>query len=455
MASRGKWIPAKHLRLLDHKLRDVATGYCPRLIITMPPRHGKSMLVSQYFPPWFLGTFPDKRVMLASYEAGFASSWGRKARDIMEAYGPAVWGIQVREDSKASDRWDLKGHPGGMVTAGVGGPLTGKGADVLIIDDPIKNAEEASSKVIREKAWEWYQSTAYTRLEPGGAVILIQTRWHKDDLAGRLLSQKARGGEKWDVLNLPAIAPEGDILGRVPGAPLWPERFDLPRLRAIKDTVGTYFWMAMYQQSPTEPGGNILKREWFTYYRDVPELHFIVQSWDCAFKSGKASDYSACTTWGQTPGGYCLLDVWRGRVEYPDLIRMARAQYDKHRPHAVIIEDAGSGQSLLQDLRRESIIPALPIKATKDKETRVNVISPLFESGRVHFPERHELLADLQEELLNFPNAEHDDMVDSISQALAYLKDGESVSSGCSDVLLCNDTGLDDLFENRRWREIF
>ena len=184
LASLGRWRIADHLGLLNRKLLDVAEGRINRLLITMPPRHGKSEFASKYFPAWFLGRYPEKRVILASYEADFASQWGRKVRDLLEHHGSRLFGVMVRHDSKAADRWELADHGGGMQTAGVGGAITGKGADLLIIDDPVKNAEQANSDVYREKTWEWYTSTAYTRLEPGGAVILIQTRWHEDDQIG-------------------------------------------------------------------------------------------------------------------------------------------------------------------------------------------------------------------------------------------------------------------------------
>ena len=185
-------------------------------MVTLPPRHGKSQLISQYFPAWYLGTFPDRRTILTSYEAGFAAGWGRRARDVLEEFGPEVFEVSVREDSSAADRWDINGHVGGMITAGVGGAITGRGADLLIIDDPVKNSEDAASKTMRDKAWEWYQSTAYTRLEPGGAIILVMTRWNEDDLAGRILKESQTGGEKWEVMNLPAIAEEG-IIGLAAG----------------------------------------------------------------------------------------------------------------------------------------------------------------------------------------------------------------------------------------------
>lgn len=214
-ASGGRWQLAPHLALLNRFLLDLAAGAITRLLVTMPPRHGKSEFCSKFFPGWFLGTFPDYRVILASYEADFAAEWGGKVRDLMGEFGPAAFDLEVNPATTASARWDLKGHFGGMKTAGVGGPITGKGADLLVIDDPIKNAEEAGSAVRREAIWDWYRSTARTRLEPGGRVLLIQTRWHADDLAGRILESAAESGEPWVVLKVPALSDGPDVYAEV------------------------------------------------------------------------------------------------------------------------------------------------------------------------------------------------------------------------------------------------
>ncbi len=214
-ASGGRWICAPHLELLNRSLMDVASGVIKRLMICMPPRHGKSEFTSKYFPAWYLGTFPDRRIILTSYEAEFAKEWGRKVRDILQEHGQSYFGVSVRPDTSAANRWNLTGRAGGMVTSGVGGPITGKGADLLIIDDPVKNAEEADSETYRNRAWEWYTSTAYTRLEPGGALILIQTRWHEDDLAGRILEAMEGGGEQWHVLSLPALSETGEVFAEM------------------------------------------------------------------------------------------------------------------------------------------------------------------------------------------------------------------------------------------------
>jgi predicted phage terminase large subunit-like protein len=413
---------ARHLGLLNRELVEAAAGRSRRLMVFMPPRHGKSELISRYFAAWYLLTYPDRRIILTSYEAESAAAWGRKARDLVEEYGPELYGLSIREDSSAANRWDIVGHSGGMVTAGVGGPITGKGAHCLIIDDPIKNWEEAQSPTIREKLWDWYLSTAYTRLEPGGAVIIILTRWHEDDLAGRLLREMEHGGEQWRVISLPAISKEDDPLGREPGEALWPARFSIDDLERIRQTLGSSKFSALYQQDPMIEGGNVVRREWIRYYTEDPHPRRVVQSWDTAYKVGRTDDYSCCTTWIEGDQGYYLKDVWVDRVEYPELQRVARQLYDAHHPHAVLVEDKASGQSLVQELVRETRIPVIPIKVDADKLARAHAVSPLFEAGRVFFREGASWLHKVIEQLVRFPNDKHDDIVDSITQALSYMR---------------------------------
>lgn len=388
----------------------------------MPPRHGKSELVSKYLPAWFLRYHPDKRVILTSYEADFAAQWGRKARTLLEEHGGD---ITVRRDSKAADRWEIEGHSGGMQTAGIRGPITGKGADLLIIDDPVKNDEEARSEVMRERNWEWYTSTARTRLEPNGAVVVIMTRWHEDDLVGRMLADTE--GDQWQVIRLPAIAEPGDPLGRREGEALWPERFDEAALDGIRRGMSPYYWNALYQQAPTTRGGNVIKDEWWRY-ADRTQLdvavngaRLIVQAWDTAFKTGAENDYSVCTTWADVPTGAYLLGMWRGRVEFPELVKVSHNLMDAWHPHAVVIEDKASGQSLVQELRRSARVPIVPVEVDKDKIARCYAVTPEIEGGRVFLPRDLPGLKDILAETAAFPNGVHDDIVDSMVLGLSYI----------------------------------
>jgi predicted phage terminase large subunit-like protein len=417
-ASKGKWVPAKHLIFLNRKLLDIAAGRIKRLFVSMPPRHGKSELISKYFTAWYLGSFPDHRVILTSYEADFASQWGRKSRDILEEWGH-LFGIELRHDSNAANRWEIKGREGGMQTAGAGGPITGKGANLFIIDDPVKNSEDADSERMREKMWDWYRSTAYTRLEPDAAMLGVMTRWHDDDLAGRILELE---GDDWEFINLPALAADDDPLGRAEGEALWPERYPREELERIQRTVGSRVWNALYQGLPVPEGGEIMRSEWWHEYDHTVSPDIVVQSWDTAFKSGQDNDYSVCTTWGIAGNDYYLLDLWRGRVEYPELRRVALQLYEKWRPSKVLIEDKASGQSLIQELKKGTPMPLIAVKVDKDKVTRAHAATPLIESGRVLIPKHAPWAATLVKECADFPHGKHDDIVDSVTQFLNHQR---------------------------------
>lgn len=396
------------------------SGKVKRLLVMMPPRHGKSSLISHYFPAWYLGNCPKRQVLLASYEADFAASWGRKARGVLEEYGSELFGVRLRGDSSAANRWEIDGTGGIMTTAGVGGPITGRGADCLIVDDPIKNVQEANSLTYRNNTWNWYTSVAYPRLEPNGAIILVQTRWHTDDLAGRILKDMETGGEHWDVLRFPAIA-EVDEPMRKEGAALWPTRYPLSTLQQIRETIGPYFWAALYQQRPAPLEGGLFKLEWWRY-SEPPEHPHTVQVWDTAFKVSTQNDFSVCATWAKTERGYYLLDLWRGKVQFPELQRMAHVLFEKWHPSRVLVEDAASGQSLIQTLSRDSMhLPILPVRVDTDKVSRASAVSGLVQAGKVFLPEHAPWLYDFLDEHANFPQGQHDDQVDTTSMALAYL----------------------------------
>lgn len=412
----------RHIALLNRKLVAVARGDIKRLMVFLPPRHGKSMIISQYFPAWYLGVFPERRFMLTSYGDDFSAGWGRKSRDVLQEHGH-LYGVKISDSSSSAKEWNIHGHTGGLIAAGVGGQLTGHGSHVLSIDDPFKSREEAESITVRERVWDWYTQTAYPRLEPDGAVILVMQRWHGDDLAGRLLAAQSHA-DHWDVVNLPAIAEEQDEIGRMPGDPLWPERFSLTDLERIRAAMGGYAWSSQYQQRPSPAKGATFRREWMERrYRELPLLSTVIQTVDSAFKTGVSNDYSVIATWGTDGKNYYLLDVWCERVEFPDLISAIKAQATHHRPNVIVIEDAASGQSAVQTLKRDTNLPIVGQKFQGSKQSRADSISPLFESGKVYLPESAPWLSDWIEEHIQFPKAPHDDRVDTTSMALLRLRE--------------------------------
>lgn len=409
--------PSWHHRLLAAKLEGVVRGEIKRLIISMPPRHGKTELASLRFAPWYLGLNPTKNIIQATYAAEFAEENGRKARAIVgsDVYSQ-IFNVSLAKDSKAVSRWQTD-QQGSYYAVGVGGPLTGRGANILLIDDPHKNRQEAESSVMRERVWDWFASTAYTRLEDNGAVIVIMTRWHEDDLVGRLL----RSEEQWEVVSLPAIAEENEEY-RLSGEALWPEKYNVDALSNIRTTIGSREWTSLYQQRPAAAEGEIFKREWWRYYAELPyRFTYILQSWDTAFKTKQENDYSVCTTWGVTDSGFYIIDRWKQRIEFPELKRAVTQLANEHKPNLIVIEDKASGQSLIQELQRETHLPIKAIKIDRDKVARAYAVTPTIEAGNVYLPASKEWVRDFVDTLAAFPNGVHDDDVDSTTQALSEL----------------------------------
>lgn len=439
--SGNRWYPAEHLLVLSDKLVGVANGDIKRLMVTMPPRHGKSELISKYFPAWYLGHKPDNRVILSSYEADFAATWGAKARNVLTEHGEAMFGVKVSYDSSARNRWDIEGHTGGMATAGVGGAITGKGAHVFLIDDPIKNNEEAKSKVKRDKIDDWFKSTAYTRLEPNASMVIIQTRWNEDDLAGRRLEEMNAGGEKWELLDFPAIAKEDDILGRKVGEALFPRRYPIDELMKIKRNLGSYWWHALYQQTPTPDGGDIFKRSWFRYFKEDSEyytLHtpegdklirkdetWILQTCDPAATENEKNDFFVLSTWAVTKNNdLLLLEVFR---EHADTVKHEKIMKDNHtkwNPRFQGVENKTFGLNIIQKCITLGL-PIKPLKADTDKISRARPLAARYETGTVYHRQNTPWLVDFEDELIGFPNAKHDDQVDTAAYAYLSIMPGD------------------------------
>lgn len=449
LASRGQWQIAPHLDLLAERLLDVAQGKVRRLLVQMPPRSGKSEFASANYPAWFLGTFPEKRVILASYEHDFAASWGAKARDRFAQWAPILWRLWVRRDSQAADDWQIAGHAGGMVCAGVGGPIAGRGADLLIIDDPVKNAEEANSETYRDRAWDWYRSTAYTRLEPGGAIVLIQTRWHEDDLAGRVLAEAAKQRERWEAISLPALAEENDVLGRAEGEALWPERYPVETLAEIRESIGPYWWEALYQQRPAAPEGALFKQDWWRFYadRDLPrdeagEFCFdqVLQSWDMSFKDTDDSSYVVGQVWANVGARIYLLDQVRERMDFAKTLEAVQSLSQRW-PQATLklVEDKANGPAVISALELK-VRGLVPVKPQGGKLSRAQAILPLVAGGNVWLPNPQEQpwVEQFLAEARSFPVGAHDDQVDAMSQGLQEflsVRDPEPVKEVHEDPL--------------------
>jgi predicted phage terminase large subunit-like protein len=401
----------RHLVHIREHLDRVTAGEIRKLMIFCPPRHGKSELVTVRYPVWTIERDPAKRVILGGYNQPLAERFSRKARRIAEPR------IPLAMDRNAVADWETA-TGGGVRAVGVGSGVTGTGANLIIVDDPTKSREEANSLTYRDRVWDWYRDDLYTRLEPGGAIVLIMTRWHQDDLAGRILASD--DAANWTVVNLPAFAEANDPLGRAEGEALCPERFDEAALDSIKQVLGSSF-EALYQQRPSALEGAIFKREWWKTYSELPTFKRVIHSWDTSFKTGADNDYSVCTIWGESDTGFYLVYRFKQRVEFPELKRAVTTLAGTHRPHAVLVEDKASGQSLIQEIKRETSLPILAVKVDTDKISRAYAVTPVIEAGKVFLPESAPWLDDYLDTMAAFPNADHDDDVDSTTQALNWL----------------------------------
>jgi predicted phage terminase large subunit-like protein len=438
------FISGRHHAKMAAAFERVAEGKCKRLIINMPPRHTKSEFASYLLPAWFLGKFPHKKVIQTSHTAELAVGFGRKVRNLVdqEIYTKIFPGVGLQADSKAAGRWATN-KGGDYFAIGVGGAVTGKGADLLIIDDPHSEQEAALAEVnpeIYDKTYEWYTSGPRQRLQPGGAIIIVMTRWSKRDLTGQVLKSAAqRSGDEWEVIEFPALFEEND-----PPRPLWPEFWSLPELLALKNELPNAKWMAQYQQSPVSEASAIVKREWWKLWDEdsPPACEFTLMSWDTAFEKTQRADYSACTLWGVfykpddagiTQANLIMLNAFRKRMEFPELKRKTLEEYKEWEPDSVIIEKKASGAPLIYELRAMGIPVQefTPVKGN-DKISRLNAVSDLFASGRVWAPGTR-WAEEVIDEVASFPAGEHDDYVDSVSLALMRFRKGGFVRSALDE----------------------
>lgn len=455
------FVRPRHIELLNASIVRGTRGQLLRadgspmrgMIVTMPPRHGKSELISKFTPAWFLMKYPDKRVVVTSYSSDFAETWGDKARTLVQDH--PEFGLMLNQSTQSKSNWAIAKHFGGMRTAGAGGPITGTGAHLLIIDDPFKDNEDADSQFNRDKVWDWYQSVVLSRLEQpiqrdGETVydppfiILVQTRWHEDDLAGRLIESEP---EKWFQFNLAALALPDDPLGRAPGQALWPEKYDEEYLNDLKLSLSARWWSAMYQQSPTIEGGGIFKGDSFLRYNlrrtDRGTLYNMfdrenrkssaldAKGWqfctiDLAATTKTTSDYTVAMVFHVTKDKRMLVqDIFREKIEGADHERFVQKVQERHPDLRFIgVEKATYGITLIQSLRRKGV-PVRELLPDKDKVSRAYAAAAFIEGQKIYFPQSAPWLAEFEHELLAFDNGAHDDMVDCLAYGARVLADHE------------------------------
>lgn len=436
ITSNGKWQPYEHLLEINEYILKLYHNEISKLIVEVPVRHGKSELLSKYTPAWWLGCNPDDKIIFASYEATFAETWGRKARDVLSQYGKDVFGVQVRTQPSSAKEWLIKDHDGIMVSTGIGGSVTGKGADLLLIDDPVKDAAQAQSKVYRNKTWDWWNATIGTRLEANARVCLVMARWHEDDLSGRLQSFDD-SSDPWTVLRLPAISEGPDALRQQAGIALCEEMFNLPTLEKKRepDQVGPYYFNALYQQRPSSPAGNRFKRDDFRYWKYIDDETISLQddqlisiqsikkyqTIDVAASEKETADFTVVSTFGTTRDAKLILfDSQWHHYSLANVPEFIMKQNDKHNNIPMYIETFGHGLGPYQVLQEHNY-PVLRLRhehgTQEEKESRSFKAVAMYEAHRVFHPKNNKFIVDFEDELISFPNGANDDKVDTLSYA--------------------------------------
>ncbi len=424
--SEGQWKPYPYLEYISKRITNGIYQGNGRIIVNLPPQHGKSLFISKYLPIWFLERWPERRIILSTYEANFAAQWGRKVRD--EFLTNEYLQTEVKKDVQARSYWETS-NDGGMFTAGAGGPVTGKSGELLIIDDPIKNWDEARSTTYQERNRFWFDSTFYTRRQPGTTIVLLMTRWHENDLSGFLENEHE---DDWEVINFPAICEkETDEISRKYGEALCPDRFTISDLQQTERAVGPQVWSGLYQQRPTALEGGIIKRDWLKFHDEplsnimsrTPHYDQLIQSWDLTFKKTDGGSFVVGQVWGKKGPDYYLLHQVRARMDFSatrdHIITMSN---DFPLTMTKLIEEKANGPAIISELSNK--IPGLvPISANFSKESRLHSVSGLFLAGNVYIPNPKNApwVNEFINEICTFPNAKNDDQVDAASQALHYL----------------------------------
>ena len=419
-----EFIEGSHHKIIADKFNKIAEGKIKRMIINMPPRHTKSEFASNMLPAWMIGRKPDLKIIQTTHTTELAVRFGRKAKTLIDSPEyQEIFKTRLREDSQAAGKWETE-QGGEYYAAGVGSAITGRGADLLIIDDPHSEQDALNADAL-EKAYEWYTSGPRQRLQPGGTIVVVMTRWSLKDLTGALIkAQKEVKSDQWEVIEFPAIMPSGE--------PVWPQYWKLDELEKVQASLSIPKWNAQWMQNPTSEAGAIIKKEWWRVWDDeeIPPLKHVIQSYDTAFLKKQTADYSAITTWGvfypeeDGAANLILLDSLKGRYEFPELRREALQQYDYWKPETVVIESKASGLPLTAELRQMGI-PVVNFTPSKgnDKHARVNSVAPLFESGVIWAPDK-KFAEEVIEECAAFPYGDHDDLVDSMTQAVMRFRQG-------------------------------
>ena len=439
------FIEGKHHKIYAEKLQNVADGKSTRLIVNMPPRHTKSEFASYLFPTWMMGRKPTSKIIQATHTSELAVGFGRKVKNLIDSedFKDIFPEISLASDAKASGRWSTN-KGGEYYAVGVGGALAGRGADLLIIDDPVSEQDALSPSAL-DNIYEWYTSGPRQRLQPGGSIIIVMTRWSIRDLTAKVLKKQAEGGaDQWEVVEFPAIFPETNNV-------LWPEYWKKEELEAVRSSIPVAKWNAQYLQNPTAEEGAIIKREWWNIWEndDPPQVSYIIQSYDTAYSKSERADFSAITTWGifnpieGESEAIILLDAQRGRWDFPELKDVAHRLYTEYDPDMVLIEQKATGTPLTHELRRMGI-PVTPFTPSRgaDKFTRMNSCSPVFESGMVWRPDT-QFADEVVEECAAFPNGEYDDLADSMTQAILRFRQG-------GFIITPNDYEEDEYYREKR-----
>ena len=429
------FIVGYHHKIIPEKLEEIAKGNLKRLIVNMPPRHSKSEFASYLMPSWFLGLNPKLKIIQATMNTELAVRFGRKVRDLINdpIYKEIFPNTDLKQDSQAAGRWETS-VGGEYFAAGVGAAMTGRGADLLIIDDP-HSEQDALSSTAYDNTYEWYTSGPRQRLQPGGSIIIVQTRWSKKDLTGRLITAQAKDmmADQWELIEFPAIFESG--------SPLWPEFWEKEELLKVKASLSLGKWNAQWQQNPVSEETAVIKREWWSVWEEseIPKLDYVIQSYDTAYSKKETADYSAITTWGvfqphkDGEEHVILLDAKKGRWSFPELKEVAKEEAGYWEPELMLIEAKASGISLADEMRLINLpvatfSPGRRKGGNLDKLTRMHIVSPIFESGKVWYPEGEKYAEDVIEEVASFPNGDHDDFCDSMTMALMRFRQGGFIS---------------------------